>query len=142
MGKSDWPLIDFLNCPPFLLFNAESLKRFLRLYDCYADHDRMLSRRIQQHINGIVRIDARSDARLDNTKQGQGRSINGHYLHITLDPGCYDNDGIMYQFCRVIDELLTCFVVQNNFILLTIYRQGEQQALWTFRQRTGLRSEM
>ncbi|MBD2781615.1 type VI secretion system baseplate subunit TssF [Xenorhabdus szentirmaii] len=142
MGKFDWPLLDFLNCPPFLLFNAESLKGFLRLYDCYADHDRMLSRRIQQHINGIVRIDARSDARIDNTKEGQGRSINGHYLHITLDPDCYDNDGVMYQFCRVIDELLTCFIVQNNFILLTIYRQGEQQALWTFRQRTGRRSEM
>ncbi|MBD2803024.1 type VI secretion system baseplate subunit TssF [Xenorhabdus sp. 42] len=142
MGKSDWSLINLLNCPPFLLFDAASLKAFLRLYDCYAEHDRTLSRRMQQHINGIVRIDARSGARLDYTKQGQGRSINGNTLHLYLDPACYDNDGIMYQFCRVIDELLACFVVRNNFILLNIYRQGEQQALWTFRQRTGLRSEM
>ncbi|MDE9563548.1 type VI secretion system baseplate subunit TssF [Xenorhabdus bovienii] len=141
-GQSDWSLINLLNCPPFMLFNAESLKGFLRLYDCYADHDRTLSRRMQQHINGIVHIEAQSGARIDNTKEGQGRSINGNTLHITLDPACYDNDGSMYQFCRMIDELLTCFIVRNNFILLTLYRQGESQALWTFRQRIGLRSEM
>ncbi|WP_169923522.1 type VI secretion system baseplate subunit TssF [Xenorhabdus innexi] len=141
-GKSDWLLINLLNCPPFMLFDAESLKGFLRLYDCYADHDRTLSRRMQQHINGIVHIEAQSGARIDNTKAGQGRSINGHTLHITLDPACYNNDGSMYQFCRLIDELLTCFIVRNNFILLTLYRQGESQVLWTFRQRTGLRSEM
>ncbi|WP_038264452.1 type VI secretion system baseplate subunit TssF, partial [Xenorhabdus cabanillasii] len=35
MGKSDWSLINLLNCPPFLLFDAASLKAFLRLYDCY-----------------------------------------------------------------------------------------------------------
>ncbi|WP_338803067.1 hypothetical protein WDV76_11765 [Xenorhabdus griffiniae] len=68
--------------------------------------------------------------------------INGNTLHIYLDPACYDNDGIMYQFCRMIDQLLACFVVRNNFTMLEIYRQGEQTVLWEFKQQLGLRSEM
>ncbi|PHM49277.1 type VI secretion system baseplate subunit TssF [Xenorhabdus miraniensis] len=142
MGKSDWSLINLLNCPPFLLFHAESLKDFLRLYDCYAGHDRALSRRMQQHINGIVRVDAQPKSRLDNTPSGQGRVINGYILHIYLDPACYENDGIMYQFCRMIDQLLACFVVRDNYIMLEIYRRDEKAMLWPFRQRLGLRSEM
>ncbi|WP_167385932.1 type VI secretion system baseplate subunit TssF [Xenorhabdus miraniensis] len=140
MGKSDWSLINLLNCPPFLLFHAESLKDFLRLYDCYAGYDRALSRRMQQHINGIVRIDAQPDRRLDYSRQGI--PINGNTLHIYLDPACYENDGVMYQFCRMVDQLLTCFVVRDNFIMLKIYRQGAQTVLWEFRQRLGQRSEM
>ncbi|MBE8598154.1 type VI secretion system baseplate subunit TssF [Xenorhabdus sp. BG5] len=142
MGKSDWSLINLLNCPPFLLFHAELLKDFLRLYDCYAGHDRALSRRMQQHINGIVHIDALPGSRLDNTKSGQGRVINGNTLHIYLDPACYENDGVMYQFCRMVDQLLACFVVRDNFIMLEIYRQGGQTVLWEFKQQLGLRSEM
>ncbi|MBC8954057.1 type VI secretion system baseplate subunit TssF [Xenorhabdus sp. PB62.4] len=142
MGKSDWSLINLLNCPPFLLFHAESLKDFLRLYDCYAGHDRALSRRMQQHINGIVRVDAQPKSRLDNTPSGQGRVINGYILHIYLDPTCYENDGMMYQFCRMIDQLLACFVVRDNYIMLEIYRRDEKAMLWPFRQRLGLRSEM
>ncbi|MBC8951189.1 type VI secretion system baseplate subunit TssF [Xenorhabdus sp. TS4] len=140
MGKSDWSLINLLNCPPFLLFHADALKDFLRLYDCYAGHDRILSRRMQQHINGIIRVDAQSGERLDFTRQGL--PINGNTLHLYLDTACYENDGVMYQFCRMLDQLLTCFVVRNNFIMLKIYRQGEQAVLWEFRQRIGLRSEM
>ncbi|PHM37593.1 type VI secretion system protein VasA [Xenorhabdus mauleonii] len=142
MGKSDWSLINLLNCPPFLLFDAESLRAFLRLYDCYSEHDRTLSRLMQRHINGIVSIEALSGNRLDYSKQGQGRPINGNYLNIYLDPACYDNDGVMYQFCRIIDQLLACFVVQNNFIMLRIYRQGGQDVLWQFKEQKGLRSEM
>jgi type VI secretion system protein ImpG len=142
MEKSDWRLINLLNIPPFLLFHAESLKDFLGLYDCYAGHDRVLSRRMQQHIRGILRIDVLPKTRLDNTALGQGRTINGNLLRICLDPACYENDGVMYQFCRIIDQMLACFVVRNNFIMLEIYRQGERVVLWQFRQRLGLRSEM
>ncbi|PHM24518.1 type VI secretion system baseplate subunit TssF [Xenorhabdus budapestensis] len=142
MGKSDWSLIGVLNTTPFLLFNPVSLKDFLRLYDCYAEHDRALSRRMQQHIDGIVDMETLPGSRLDFSKRGQGRLINGNTLHLHLDPACYENDGMMYQFCQVIDQLLACFVVRDNFILLEIYRQGEQAALWTFPQRVGLRSEM
>ncbi|WP_340621821.1 type VI secretion system baseplate subunit TssF [Xenorhabdus siamensis] len=140
LGNSDWLLINLLNIPPFLLFHAKSLKGFLRLYDCYAGHDRRLSRRMQQHINGIVHIDALSDHCLDYSREGV--PINGSKLRICLDPDCYENDGVMYQFCRIIDQLLACFVVRNNFTKLEIYRQGERTLLWAFRQRLGLRSEM
>ncbi|WP_338803411.1 type VI secretion system baseplate subunit TssF [Xenorhabdus griffiniae] len=140
MGKSDWSLINLLNCPPFLLFHAESLKDFLRLYDCYVGHDRTLSCRMQQHINGIVHIDALPDHCLDFSRQGI--PINGNKLRIYLEPTCYDNDGVMYQFCRMVDHLLACFVVRNNFTMLEIYRQGEQTVLWGFKQQLGLRSEM
>ncbi|MBD2816435.1 type VI secretion system baseplate subunit TssF [Xenorhabdus sp. Flor] len=142
MGKSDWSLIGVLNNTPFLLFNTASLKDFLRLYDCYTEYDRALSRRMQQHIDGIVHIETLPGSRLDHSKRGQGRPINGNTLHLYLDPACYENDGVMYQFCRVIDQLLACFVVRDNFILLEIYRQDEQAVLWTFSQRVGLRSEM
>ncbi|MEQ1977602.1 type VI secretion system baseplate subunit TssF [Xenorhabdus sp. SGI240] len=142
MGKSDWALIDKLNHTPFLLFNTASLKNFLRLYDCYTGHDRALSRRMQQHIDGIVHLDARFDSRLDHGPGRKGGVINGNTLHVHLNPACYENDGIMYQFCRVIDQLLASFVVRNNFVMLEIYRQDEQTALWVFPHQLGLRSEM
>ncbi|MDC9589466.1 type VI secretion system baseplate subunit TssF [Xenorhabdus sp. XENO-10] len=142
MGKSDWALIDKLNHTPFLLFNTESLKNFLRLYDCYAGHDRVLSHRMQQHIDGIVLLDARFDSRLDYGPGRLGGVINGNTLHLHLNPACYENDGIMYQFCRVISQLLASFVVRDNFIMLEIYRQDEQTALWAFPHQLGLRREM
>ncbi|KMJ45727.1 MULTISPECIES: type VI secretion system baseplate subunit TssF [Xenorhabdus] len=142
MGKSDWALIDKLNHTPFLLFNTESLKNFLRLYDCYTGHDRALSRRMQQHIDGIVHLDSRFDSRLDYGPGRLGGVINGNTLHLHLNPACYENDGIMYQFCRVISQLLASFVVRDNFIMLEIYRQDEQMALWAFPHQLGLRREM
>ncbi len=141
-GKSDWALIDTLNHTPFLLFNTKSMKNFLRLYDCYTGHDRALSRRMQQHIDGIVHLDAHFDSRLDYGPGRPGGVINGNTLHLHLNPACYENDGTMYQFCWMINQLLASFVVRDNFIMLEIYRQDEQTALWAFPHQLGMRREM
>ncbi|CDH01425.1 type VI secretion system baseplate subunit TssF [Xenorhabdus bovienii] len=139
MGKPDWSLIGVLNNTPFLIFNTDTLKTFLGLFDCYGGHNRLLSQKMQHDISGIVHLEATSGDRIQNYT---GRPIRGYYLHLTLNSDCYDTEGHMYRFAQVIGQVLSCFVIENNFIQLNVYHQNATTALWQFRQMEGLRNEM
>ncbi|OTA21229.1 putative type VI secretion system protein [Xenorhabdus beddingii] len=139
IGRDDWSLINIMNMPPFMLFHTEGLKALLHLFNCYTEHDRALSRRMQRAVDSILHLDAKWDGRL---RRGSAGVIYGHYLHLRLDPDCFANPGFMYQFCRLISQLMACFISQNTFVMLKTYCRNETEPLWEFPHLEGLRSPM
>ncbi|MEX0444900.1 type VI secretion system baseplate subunit TssF [Xenorhabdus sp. SGI246] len=132
-----WPLLSCLSSPPMMLFTTESLKQFLSLFDSYSDTNRPLSRRLRQHIDGIMQVEERLTDRMR-----LGRPIRGHLLSLTLNPDCYHNTGEMYRFCRLINQTMACFISQSSFVMLEIFTPESNKVLWQFWHVDGLRPEM
>ncbi len=52
--RSNWTIISFLSMSPWMAFHTDSLKDLIRLFDF--SYDQSLSKRIQEHIDGIVQL--------------------------------------------------------------------------------------
>ncbi|MGJ0579010.1 type VI secretion system baseplate subunit TssF [Xenorhabdus bovienii] len=137
LDNPGWPLLSGLASAPMMLFATENLKQFLSLFDRYADINRPLSRQIRQHIDGILHVEESLTDRLK-----QGRPVRGRKLSLTLNPDCYRNPGEMYRFCRLINQVIACFISHSSFVLLEVFTPHNHKALWEYWHVDGLRPDM
>ncbi|MGS0629206.1 MULTISPECIES: type VI secretion system baseplate subunit TssF [Photorhabdus] len=134
--ESLWSLISCFAGSAWIMFKTNSLQELLKIFDFSSDH--ILSRRIQTHINGIVRLENIPIDRLD-----KGVPVRGHQLILTLNPDCYANQGEMYQFSLVVTRLLTFFISMGAFLMMKVIDSQTGEVLWDFQQMMfGLRAYM
>ncbi|WP_240042409.1 type VI secretion system baseplate subunit TssF [Photorhabdus khanii] len=132
--RSSWPLFSCFSGSPWIMFQTQSLKELLKIFDF--SPDRSLSRRIQEHINGIVRLENIPIDRLD-----KGVPVRGHQLILTLNPDCFANQGEMYQFSLVVTRLMTVFISMGVFLIMKVIDGQTGEVLWNFqRLMFGLRA--
>ncbi|WP_238591519.1 MULTISPECIES: type VI secretion system baseplate subunit TssF [Photorhabdus] len=131
--RSAWPLISCFAGSPWIIFQTRSLQEFLKIFDF--SPDQALSRRIQSHISGIVRLENIPIDRLD-----KGVPVRGHQLILTLNPDCFANQGEMYQFSLVVTRLLTVFISMGAFLMMKVIDGQTGEVLWDFQEMMfGLR---
>ncbi|MGS0629651.1 MULTISPECIES: type VI secretion system baseplate subunit TssF [Photorhabdus] len=123
--RSAWPLFSGFSCSPWMMFKTHSVQDFLRVFDFSAD--RLMSKRLREHINGIVRLEHIPIDRLD-----RGIPVRGSKLILTLNPDCYTNEGEMYQFSVLMTRLMTFFISMETFLVMTVIDDHTKEVLWDF----------
>ncbi|MFD0709067.1 type VI secretion system baseplate subunit TssF [Photorhabdus akhurstii] len=132
--RSNWTIISFLSMSPWMAFHTDSLKNLIKMFDF--SYDQSLSKRIQEHIDGIVRLDNIPIDRLD-----KGIPVRGHQLVLTLNPDCYANQGEMHQFSLVVSRLMTLFISMRAFVMMKVIDSQTGEILWDFHHMMfGLRA--
>ncbi|TDB55745.1 type VI secretion system baseplate subunit TssF [Photorhabdus luminescens] len=125
VDRSAWSLISFLSVSPWMAFQTHSLKDLIKLFDFSSN--RSLNKRIQEHIDGIVRLDNIPIDRFD-----KGVPVRGHQLVLTLNPDCYANQGEMHQFSLVVTRLMTLFISMGAFVMMKVIDGQTGEILWDF----------
>ncbi|WP_387490346.1 type VI secretion system baseplate subunit TssF [Photorhabdus sp. RM96S] len=134
INRSAWSIISFLSVSPWMAFQTHSLKDLIKLFDFASDQS--LSKRIQEHIDGIVRLDNIPIDRLD-----KGVPVRGHQLVLTLNPDCYANQGEMHQFSLVVSRLMRLFISMRTFVMMKVMDGQTGEILWNFQHMMfGLRA--